>query len=52
LGEIAKRIPGARVVPLESRNHMLLEHEPAWARFVAEVRAFLGTGPAADKGFI
>ncbi len=45
----AKRIPGARFVPLDSANHMLLEHEPAWARFVAEVRAFLGSDPSAAE---
>ena len=27
---LAALIPGARFVPLESRNHILLEHEPAW----------------------
>jgi pimeloyl-ACP methyl ester carboxylesterase/DNA-binding CsgD family transcriptional regulator len=42
---IASLISGARFVPLESRNHVLLEHEPAWRRWVEEVRAFL---PAAD----
>ena len=39
--EIAARIPGSRFVPLESRNHVLLEHEPAWQRFVQEMRSFL-----------
>ena len=38
---LAALIPGARFVPLESRNHVLLEHEPAWARFTEEVRRFL-----------
>ena len=38
---LAALIPGARFVPLESRNHILLEEEPAWARFVDEVRRFL-----------
>ena len=38
---IASLIPGARFVPLESRNHVLLEHEPAWRRWLEEVRAFL-----------
>ena len=38
---IAARIPGARFVSLESRNHILLEDEPAWARFTDEVRRFL-----------
>jgi len=39
--QLAALIPGARFVSLDSRNHVLLEHEPAWAHFVAEVRAFL-----------
>lgn len=39
--ELAAGIPGARFVTLESRNHMLLEHEPAWPRFWAEVSRFL-----------
>ena len=38
---IAARIPGARFVSLEGRNHILLEDEPAWARFTDEVRRFL-----------
>jgi pimeloyl-ACP methyl ester carboxylesterase/DNA-binding CsgD family transcriptional regulator len=38
----AALIPGARFVPLDSRNHVLLEHEPAFARCFAEIRAFLG----------
>lgn len=49
---LAMTIPGARFVPLEGRNHILLEHEPAWARFLEEVRAFLSeeTGDAASPG--
>ena len=38
---IAALVPGARFVPLESRNHVLLEGEPAWPRFLDEVRRFL-----------
>lgn len=38
---IASRIPNARFVPLESRNHVLLPRDPAWAAFVSEVRKFL-----------
>jgi pimeloyl-ACP methyl ester carboxylesterase/DNA-binding winged helix-turn-helix (wHTH) protein len=38
---IASRIPGARLVALESRNHVLLPRDPAWAVFVSEVRRFL-----------
>jgi DNA-binding SARP family transcriptional activator/pimeloyl-ACP methyl ester carboxylesterase len=39
---IASRIPRARFVVLESGNHVLLPRDPAWARFVSEVRGFLG----------
>jgi pimeloyl-ACP methyl ester carboxylesterase len=39
---IASRIPGAKFVALESRNHILLPRDPAWASFVGEVRRFLG----------
>jgi pimeloyl-ACP methyl ester carboxylesterase/DNA-binding SARP family transcriptional activator len=39
---IASRIPRARFVALESSNHVLLPRDPAWARFVSEVRGFLG----------
>jgi DNA-binding SARP family transcriptional activator/pimeloyl-ACP methyl ester carboxylesterase len=38
---IASRIPGARFVALESRNHVLLPRDPAWATLVSEVRRFL-----------
>jgi pimeloyl-ACP methyl ester carboxylesterase len=38
---IAASIPGARFVTLESRNHMLLEHDAASARFKEELFAFL-----------
>ncbi len=36
-------IPGARFVPLESRNHVLLQGEPAFARCFAEIHEFLQT---------
>ncbi|WP_395644769.1 alpha/beta fold hydrolase [Terricaulis sp.] len=39
--ELAGSIPGARFVALEGRNHLILEHEPAWPRFLAEIRSFL-----------
>lgn len=41
--ELASRIRGARFVPLESRNHLLLQNEPAWDAFISEVGAFLGS---------
>jgi pimeloyl-ACP methyl ester carboxylesterase/DNA-binding winged helix-turn-helix (wHTH) protein len=39
--ELAAGIKGARFLPLESENHLLLEHEPAWARFEKEFGEFL-----------
>jgi pimeloyl-ACP methyl ester carboxylesterase/DNA-binding CsgD family transcriptional regulator len=38
---LAGGIPGAEFVELDSRNHVLLEHEPAWQRFMEAVLAFL-----------
>jgi pimeloyl-ACP methyl ester carboxylesterase len=38
---IASQIPGARLVPLESRNHLLQPDEPAWANFVGALNDFL-----------
>ncbi|MRX50664.1 alpha/beta fold hydrolase [Paracoccus sp. S-4012] len=39
--EVAIGIPGARFVPLDSRSHIILGHEPAWAVCMAEVERFL-----------
>jgi DNA-binding winged helix-turn-helix (wHTH) protein/pimeloyl-ACP methyl ester carboxylesterase len=41
---LACSIPNARFVPLDSENHALLSIEPAWARFVEEMEAFLSDG--------
>ncbi|MEM7022018.1 MAG: alpha/beta fold hydrolase [Pseudomonadota bacterium] len=41
---MAAMIPGARFVPLEGRNHLMLDNEPAWPRFLSEVKSFLGDG--------
>jgi pimeloyl-ACP methyl ester carboxylesterase/DNA-binding CsgD family transcriptional regulator len=38
---LASLIPGARLVPLDTANHILLSHEPAFERFFAELDAFL-----------
>ena len=38
---LASGIPGAEFVELDSRNHVLLEHEPAWQRFQEAVLAFV-----------
>lgn len=40
---LAALIPDARFVPLEGKNHILLEDDAAWPHFLAEVRDFLGT---------
>lgn len=45
---LAGLLPDARFVQLESRNHVLTEEEPAWSRFLAEVRRFLGV-PAGGR---
>jgi class 3 adenylate cyclase/pimeloyl-ACP methyl ester carboxylesterase len=38
---LAAGIPGARFVSLPSRNHLILEDEPAFGRFLQEMRTFL-----------
>ena len=38
---VAALIPDARFVPLEGRNHLLVEAQPAFEHFVTEVDAFL-----------
>ena len=46
--DLATLIHRANFIPLESRNHILLEEEPAWNQFLVETRRFLGvkeTGP-------
>jgi DNA-binding winged helix-turn-helix (wHTH) protein/pimeloyl-ACP methyl ester carboxylesterase len=39
---LAAGIRGARFVGLEGRNHLILENDPGWSRFVNEVMAFVG----------
>jgi pimeloyl-ACP methyl ester carboxylesterase/DNA-binding CsgD family transcriptional regulator len=39
---LAAGIPGAQFVELDSKNHILLENEPAWERFCDEVLEFMG----------
>ena len=39
---LAAGIPGAQFVELDSKNHIILESEPAWQRFCAEVLDFTG----------
>jgi pimeloyl-ACP methyl ester carboxylesterase/DNA-binding CsgD family transcriptional regulator len=45
---LASGIAGAEFVELDSRNHILLEHEPAWNRFCEAVLSFLR--PDVDPG--
>lgn len=37
---VAALIPGARFVPLETRNHVVLDSDPAWHQFIDEIVAF------------
>ena len=48
---LAAEIPGAQFVELDSRNHVLLAHEPAWERFQQEVLRFTGLGTAQGAAF-
>lgn len=38
---LASLIPGARLVPLETENHILLQHELAFQQFFEELKAFI-----------
>jgi class 3 adenylate cyclase/pimeloyl-ACP methyl ester carboxylesterase len=40
---LAAGIPGARFVSLASRNHIIMQDEPAFPRFLQEIREFLET---------
>lgn len=46
---LATLIPDSRLVPLMSKNHILLEEEPAWKRFLGELHAFLEIGLTESK---
>jgi pimeloyl-ACP methyl ester carboxylesterase len=43
---LASLIPDARLVVLDSANHILLADEPAWEEFLHELGGFLGTTTA------
>jgi pimeloyl-ACP methyl ester carboxylesterase/DNA-binding CsgD family transcriptional regulator len=47
--ELAAEIPNAEFVQLESRNHVLLEHEPAWSRFKDAVLEFTGRNTQSNE---
>lgn len=48
---LAGLIPGARLVPLETGNHILLAHEPAFQKFFEELRAFVPAPGRKAKAF-
>ena len=43
--EVSRLIPNSRLVLLDSRNHVLLAHEPAWQVFLTEIDHFLSNAP-------
>jgi pimeloyl-ACP methyl ester carboxylesterase/DNA-binding CsgD family transcriptional regulator len=45
--KLASAIPGAEFVPLDSQNHVLLDHQSAWERFFVELEGFLARHGAA-----
>ena len=47
---LARAIPDAKFIPLDSRNHVLLEHEPAWEDFKQAVLEFTGQTEKLDPG--
>lgn len=44
--QLAAMIPNAQFVPLESKNHLLMESEPAWERCLNEIVGFISMKPA------
>lgn len=49
---LAREIPGAEFMQVDSRNHILLEHEPAWREFREAVLRFTGQGHRAETGTV
>ena len=47
----ASLIPGAQFVSLESRNHVLIESEPAWVVFTRAVDRFLSCAGPSNSNF-
>jgi pimeloyl-ACP methyl ester carboxylesterase/DNA-binding CsgD family transcriptional regulator len=46
---LASGIPNAQFVEVDSKNHILLQHEPAWARFMSAVLDFIKMPAAAGQ---
>jgi pimeloyl-ACP methyl ester carboxylesterase/DNA-binding CsgD family transcriptional regulator len=47
---LATQIPGATLVTIDSRNHLLLEDEPGWARAREAIEQFLPAAAVAIEG--
>jgi class 3 adenylate cyclase/pimeloyl-ACP methyl ester carboxylesterase len=47
---LASLIPGARLVPLETENHILLAHESAFRQFFRELHAFVPRAVGSAQG--
>jgi pimeloyl-ACP methyl ester carboxylesterase len=46
---LAREIRDARFVALESKNHLILSHEPAWPRFIDAITEFLRSEEAPQR---
>jgi pimeloyl-ACP methyl ester carboxylesterase/DNA-binding CsgD family transcriptional regulator len=49
---LASLIPKARLLPLESANHLLLPDDPAWPVFLSELREFTGARATPSLGAV
>lgn len=49
---IASSIPGARLVPLETKSHVPTPGEPSFDRVVEEIEAFVGPGAGNEGVFV
>jgi pimeloyl-ACP methyl ester carboxylesterase len=47
--QMAALIPDSRFVLLDSPNHILLGHEPAWEKFLSALREFLGASQVSAR---
>jgi pimeloyl-ACP methyl ester carboxylesterase len=47
--KLAAAVPGAQFLMLDSRNHVLLEHEPGWQIFFEKVDAFIASNQCAPR---
>ncbi|GAA6525841.1 alpha/beta fold hydrolase [Intrasporangium sp. DVR] len=47
--ELAARIPRSRLVPLDTRNHLLQADEPAWENLLQEIDSFLAEDESTSR---